>query len=359
MASLLFCPRGLIMDLRKLGRTNLEVTSICLGTMTWGEQNTESDAHEQLDYALGRGINFIDTAEMYPVPGHPKTQGRTENYIGSWIKTRKNRDKFILASKITGRSNMNWCRENDKETRHTPKQINEAIEGSLRRLNTDYIDLYQLHWPDRKIPPFGFHSYRDYDPNDMVPLEDILGTLHRHVEKGNIRHVGLSNEFGWATMKYLELANKNNWPRIVSNQCVYNLIARRFDYDLAEIAMREQVGLLAYSPLAMGFLTGKYDSGVSPVGSRGNLFKDFMGAYWDAENGWRDCNATALKFGLTPTQFALKFVETRKFVTSSIIGATSLKQLIENIDAHDVKWSNEMEKEAHRIHKAYRCPAGR
>jgi len=175
--------------------------------------NSETEAHEQLDYALDRGINFIDTAEMYPVPGEAHTQGRTESYIGSWIAGRKNRDKYVLATKVTGRSGMVWTRDGDDPmTRHTPAQIDEAVEKSLRRLQTDYIDLYQLHWPDRAIPGFGFHSYMDYDAADMVPLEDILGTLVRHVEKGNIRHVGLSNETAWGTMKYLQLAERNNWP---------------------------------------------------------------------------------------------------------------------------------------------------
>ena len=347
------------MELRPLGRTDIKVSSVCLGTMTWGGQNTEAEAHEQLDYALSRGINFIDTAEMYPIPGNPKTQGRTESSIGSWTASRKNRDQFILATKLTGRSGMSWCRDNDEMTRHTPAQIDEAVEKSLKRLKTDYIDLYQLHWPDRAIPPFGFHSYQDYDANDMVPLEDILGALHRHVEKGNIRHIGVSNEFGWATMKYLELADKNGWPRLVSNQSVYSLIARRFDYDRAEIAMREQVGLLAYSPLAMGFLTGKYDGGKAPEGSRGALFESFMGGYWGADEAWLESNKTAKALGLTPAQFALKFVESREFVTSSIIGATTMEQLTENIDAHDITWTKEMEKEAHRIHKTYRCPVGR
>lgn len=347
------------MEFRQLGRTDIKVTSVCLGTMTWGEQNTEAQAHEQLDYALSRGINFIDTAEMYPVPGNPKTQGRTESYIGSWIAARKNRDQYILATKVTGRADIYWARDNEDVTRHTPAQIDEAVEKSLRRLQTDYIDLYQLHWPDRAMPGFGFHSYKDYDADDMMPLEDILGALHRHVEKGNIRHVGVSNETPWATMKYLELAKTNGWPAMVSNQCVYNLIARRFDYGLAEIAMREGVGLLAYSPLAMGLLTGKYDSGTSPEGSRGALFKSFMGEYWNAEEAWRDCNKTAKALGLTPTQFALKFVESREFLTSNIIGATSMAQLKENIDAHDIKWTDDMEKEAHRLHKTYRCPAGR
>ena len=345
------------MELRKLGRTDINVTSVCLGTMTWGNQNSEEEAHEQLDYAIGRGINFIDTAEAYPVPNQAETQGRTEQYIGSWLKMRKNRDSFILATKVAGRSQLTWARDGDVPMiRHTPAQIDEALEKSLKRLKTDYIDLYQLHWPDRGVPGFGFHSYRDYDTADMVPLEDIYGALCRHVEKGNIRHIGLSNEYGWATMKFLDMADRENGPRFVSNQCVYSLVARRFDYERAEIAMREQVGLLAYSPLAMGLLSGKYDDETIPKGSRRDLFPQFLGRYANADASIRDCNETARRLGLTPTEFALKFVETRPFVTSNIIGATSMEQLKANIDAHDISWTDEMEKEAHRIHKTHRSP---
>jgi len=234
------------MELRNLGRTDIKVTSVCLGTMTWGEQNSEAEAHQQLDYALDRGINFIDTAEMYPFPTREETSGRTEAHIGSWIAARKNRDKFILASKIAGRSDSGWRRETADKCRHTPAQIDEAVEKSLKRLKTDYIDLYQLHWPDRDMPGFGFDSYYDYDADDMTPLEDILGGLSRHVEKGNIRHIGVSNETAWGTMKFLEIAVRLGLPRMVSNQCVYSLIARRFDYDRAEIAMRNRSD---YSPI--------------------------------------------------------------------------------------------------------------
>jgi len=346
------------MEFRTLGRTDIKVTSVCLGTMTWGKQNTEVDAHAQLDYALSRGINFIDTAEMYPVPGEAQTQGRTESYIGTWIAERKNRDKYVLATKVAGRSGMVWTRDGDVPmTRHTPAQIDEAVEKSLKRLKTDYIDLYQLHWPDRGIPGFGFHSYQDYDAADMVPLEDILGTLVRHMEKGNIRHIGISNETAWGTMKYLQLAEKNNWPRMVSNQCVYSLVARRFDYERAEIAMRENVGLLAYSPLAMGLLTGKYDDGKVPAGSRVDKFPQFLGRYEIAHEAVKDCNDTARRLGITPTQFALKFVESRAFTTSNIIGATSVAQLKDNIDAHEIIWTDDMDKEARRIQKTYRSPA--
>ena len=346
------------MEFRQLGRTGLKVTSVCLGSMTWGEQNTEAEAHEQLDYALDRGINFIDTAEMYPVPGNPKTQGRTESYIGSWIAQRGRRDDFILATKITGRSGMTWGRDDASETRHSADQIDEAIEKSLRRLQTDYIDLYQLHWPDRAFPAFGFDAYYDYDAQDMIPLEDILEALQRHVDKGNIRHIGVSNETPWAVMRFLHLAETRGWPRIASNQCVYSLTARRFDYGSAEIAMRENVGLLAYSPLAMGYLTGKYADNARPEGSRKSLFEGFMARYNTdmAQRAAQDANETARRLGLTPVQFALKFAESREFVTSSIIGATSMAQLKENIDAHDIIWTKAMETEARRIHKVHRSP---
>lgn len=348
------------MERRKLGRTELEVTSVCLGTMTWGQQNTETEAHEQLDYALGAGINFIDTAEMYPVPGLAETQGRTESYIGSWIKARGKRDDFILASKVVGRSVMTWCRDDVEMVRQTPAQIDEAVEKSLKRLQTDYIDLYQLHWQDRPAvgSGFGFHSYQDYDAADMVPLEDILGALSRHVENGNIRHIGVSNETSWGVMKYLALAEKLGLPRMASIQNVYNLVARRFDYDLAEVAMREDVGLLAYSPLAMGYLTGKYDDGI-PKGSRKDQFGQFLGRYENhgGEACIAACNKAAADLGITPTQFALKFVESREFVTSNIIGATSLSQLKENIDAHNIEWTEAMETAADDIHRRFRSPA--
>lgn len=345
------------MEMRPLGRTGLKVTSLCLGTMTWGQQNSEAEAHEQLDYALGRGINFIDTAEMYSVPADPKTQGSTETYIGSWIKARGKRDDFILATKICGRSEMVWARDDKKMTRHTPAQIDEAIEKSLRRLQTDYIDLYQLHWPDRPIPGFGFHSYKDYSTDDMVALEDILERLNHHVEKGNIRHIGLSNESAWGTMKFLQIADARGWPRMASIQNVYSLVARRFDYAQAEIAMREDVGLLAYSPLGQGYLTGKYENEI-PKGSRKALFGQFLGRYENdgGVEAINACNQAARDLGLTPTQFALKFVESREFVTSNIFGATSMTQLKENIDAHDIEWTSEMEKAASDIHKKYRSP---
>lgn len=347
------------MEKRQLGRTGDMVTSVCLGTMTWGEQNTEAEAHEQLDYAIGEGINFIDTAEMYPVPGRAATQGRTESYIGSWIKARGKRDDVYLATKITGRSGMTWTRASDKvtQTRHTEAQIDEAVENSLKRLQTDYIDLYQLHWPDRALPAFGYHSYHDYDEDEMVPLFDILTTLSKHIKKGNIRHIGVSNESAWGMMKFLQLAEKHNLPRIASIQNIYSLISRRFDYGQAEVALREDVGLLTYSVLCMGYLTGKYEKDI-PKGSRKDLFPEFLSRYNNESTpeAVLACNEAARDLGLTPAQFALKFAESRSFVTSSIIGATSLAQLKDNIDAHNIEWTRDMEKAAHDIHNRYLSP---
>ena len=343
-------------DMRPLGRTGIDVPSVCLGTMTWGEQNTEAEAHAQLDYAVEeRGLDFLDTAEMYPVPGDPDTQGRTEAYIGSWIARRGRRDDLVIATKVVGRSSMTWTRDDVDMCRQTPAQIDEAVEKSLRRLRTDHIDLYQLHWPDRDYPGFGFHAYPDYPTDDMVPLLDILGALDRHIDKGNIRHIGLSNESAWGTMKFLQLADTHGLPRVASIQNVYSLLARRFDYSLAEVAMREDVGLLAYSPLAMGLLTGKYDEG-TPKRSRKGEFPAFLGRYALAEPAWREANQVARDLGITPTQFALKFVETRPFVTSSIIGATDLEQLKENIDAHAITWTDEMEAAATALQEKYRSP---
>ena len=347
------------MEKRELGRTGDMVTSVCLGTMTWGEQNTEAEAHEQLNYAIDRGINFIDVAEMYPVPARAETQGRTEEYIGTWISARKKRDDFYLATKITGRSGMTWTRDGKVGmTRHTKAQIDEAVKKSLKRLQTDYIDLYQLHWPDRPLQGFGFHSYHDYDTNDMESLFDILTALDAHVTAGNIRHIGLSNGSAWGMMKFVELAETHNLPRIASIQNVYSLVARRFDYAQAEIAMREDVGLLPYSILGMGYLTGKYDDGSAPKGSRKDLFPEFLGRYHNdgGLDAIKACNEAARDLGLTPAQFAQKFTEQREFVTSNIIGATTMEQLKDNIDAHDIKWTDEMEKAAHQIHKKYRSP---
>lgn len=347
---------------RELGRTGIKITDICLGTMTWGEQNTEAEGHAQMDYALERGINFFDTAEMYAVPPRPETQGSTERIIGTWFKARGSRDKVVLATKVAGRSPMTWVRGADEArldgglTRLTRKQIDDAVHGSLTRLQTDYIDLYQLHWPDRAIPAFGFHTWRDY-PQDFVPFEEILDALGRHVEKGTIRAIGVSNESPWGVMSFIRASETRGLPRIASIQNAYNLANRVFEYGLAECCMREGVSLLAYSPLGQGYLTGKYRNGALPQGSRKQLFNRLQryerpGA--DAAiAGYLDA---AAEFGVTPTQLALKFCQTREFMGSVIIGATSMAQLKEDLDAFDLVWTDAMEERVNGLHVAHPNP---
>ncbi len=344
------------MQTRPLGRTGLQVSAVGLGTMTWGQQNSEAEGHEQMDYALARGVNFFDAAEMYPVPGRAETQGATERIIGTWFKARKSRDRVILATKVCGRSTMGWCRDAGGKTRLVPEQIDEAVEKSLKRLQTDYIDLYQLHWPDRKLRLFGGHGYVDY-PQDFTPFEVILGALEQHVQKGNIRHVGVSNETAWGVMRYLEEAQARGLPRVASIQNAYNLVNRTFETGLAEISLREDVGLLAYSPLGQGTLTGKYLDGQQPEGARGTLF-DMLGRYQGpgAQQAIAACVACARDHGLSPVQLALKFCDTRPFVTSTLIGATTMEQLKANIDAFDTPWSEELEAAVNVLNAAHRSP---
>lgn len=350
------------MKTRELGRTGIQITDICLGTMTWGEQNDEAEGHRQMDYALERGINFFDTAEMYAVPPRPETQGSTERIIGSWFKARANRDKVVLATKIAGRSPMTWVRGGDEArldggiTRHTRKQIDDAVENSLRRLQTDYIDLYQLHWPDRGYAGFGYHTYRDY-PQDWVPFAEILESLGRHVEKGTIRAIGVSNESPWGVMSFLAASEAKGLPRMASIQNAYNLTNRVYEYGLAEISLREDVSLLAYSPLGQGYLTGKYRNGALPEGSRKQLFNRLQryertGA--DAAiAGYLDL---AAELGVTPVQLALKFCQTREFMGSVIIGATSMTQLKEDLDAFEIVWTDVMEDRVNALHTAHPNP---
>ena len=334
----------------ELGRTGLQVSRVCLGTMTWGSQNSEAEAHAQMDYALERGINFWDTAEMYASPPTPETQGSTERYIGSWFAKSGKRDQVVLASKVAGRSPMAWTRDNDPITRQTRAQIDEAVEKSLKRLQTDYIDLYQLHWPDRAIRVFGGMTFHDY-AQDFEPFEAILEALDAHVKKGNIRHVGVSNESPWGVMRFVAEAEKRGLPRIASIQNAYHLVNRTFEYGLAEIALREQVGLLAYSPLAQGFLTGKYQKGALPAGSRKALYnrgQRYEGPGADrAIQGYLDLAAAQ---GISPVQLALKFVDTRPWTTSTIIGATTMAQLKDDIDAFDLDWSEALEAAVDALH---------
>ena len=344
------------MQYSELGRTGLMVSRVCLGTMTWGEQNTEAEGHAQMDYALGRGINFWDTAEMYAVPPKPETQGATERIIGTWFASRGQRDKVILATKIAGRSPMSWTRDNQSITRHTAEQIDEAVEKSLKRLQTDHIDLYQMHWPDRAIRVFGGMTYQDY-ADDYESFEAILENLDRHVKKGNIRHIGVSNETAYGVMKFAAEAERRGLPRIASIQNAYNLVNRTFEYGLAEIALREQVGLLAYSPLAQGYLTGKYSGGALPPGSRKHLFNRLQryegpGAATAMESYF----ALARELGVRPETLALKFCDTRPFVTSTIIGATSMEQLQICVDAFDMPWTQTISDRVDALHEAQPNP---
>lgn len=351
------------MDMRPLGRTGLDVSLVCLGTMTWGEQNTEAEGHAQMDFALDRGVNFFDTAEMYAVPPRPETQGRTEEIIGSWFAARGTRDRVILATKIAGRSPMAWVRGANPElldgglTRHTRKQVDHAVENSLRRLKTDYIDLYQLHWPDRGYMGFGYQVWRDY-PNDWVAFEEILESLDRHVQKGSIRHIGVSNESPWGVMRFVAAAEAKGLPRMASIQNAYNLLNRTFETGgLAEVALREDVGLLAYSPLGQGFLTGKYRGGALPQGSRKQLFnrlQRYEGP--NADLAVERYAALAEAHGVSLTALALKFCATRQFMTSVIIGATSMAQLEEDMAAFDLPWTDALADGVDDIHKAIPNP---
>ena len=337
---------------RPLGRTGEFVTNCCLGTMTWGEQNSEAEGHAQMDYALDRGVSFWDTAEMYAVPPRAETQGRTEEIIGTWFRKTGRRDEVFLATKICGLSKNTWSRDGDVEwTRQTKEQIDEAVEKSLKRLQTDRIDLYQLHWPDRPVALFGGKLDPKAYTYPFEPFEEILDHLSTHVTAGRIRYVGLSNETPYGVMRFLEESNARSLPRMQSIQNCYNLVSRKFEEGLDEIALREGVGLLAYSPLAQGYLTGKYRGGALPDGSRKALFnrlqryegpraEETIDAYLDL----------AAKFELDPAQMAIKFCDTRDFTTSTIIGATSMDQLKTCIDAFDLKWTSELDTEINGLH---------
>lgn len=337
---------------RELGRTGETVTSCCLGTMNWGQQNTEAEGHAQMDYALERGVTFWDTAEIYAAPPKAETQGTTERIIGTWLQKSGKRDEVFLATKLCGRSKNTWTREADVEwTRQTRAQVDEAVEKSLKRLQTEHIDLYQLHWPDRPVGLFGAKMDPKLYGTSYEAFEDILGHLNRHVEAGRIRYLGLSNETPYGVMRFLAESAARGLPRMQSIQNVYNLVSRKFEEGLDEIALREQVGLLAYSPLAQGYLTGKYRGGALPEGSRKQLFnrlQRYEGPRADeAISSYLDL---AAEFGVDPTQFAIKFCDTRPFVTSTIIGATTMDQLKTCIDAFDLDWTEEMENRVTALH---------
>ena len=337
---------------RPFGRTGELVTNCCLGTMTWGEQNTEGEGHAQMDYALERGVSFWDTAEMYAVPPKPETQGRTEEIIGTWFQKTGRRDDVFLATKICGLSRNTWSRDGDVEwTRQTKAQIDEAVEKSLKRLQTDRIDLYQLHWPDRPVGLFGAKIDAKAYTYPFEPFEDILAHLNSHVEAGRIRYVGVSNETPYGVMRFLAESAARGLPRMQSIQNCYNLVSRTFEEGLDEIALREGVGLLAYSPLAQGYLTGKYRDGALPDGSRKALFNRLQRYEGPrAEETINEYLDLASKFEVDPAQMAIKFCDTREFTTSTIIGATSMEQLRTCIDAFDLNWSEELDTEINELH---------
>jgi aryl-alcohol dehydrogenase-like predicted oxidoreductase len=344
------------MQYATLGQSDLEVSRVCLGTMTFGTQNSEADAHQQLDFALAQGINFIDTAEMYSVPPNAESYGKTETYIGSWLK-RQARDKIILATKIAGPGrSMKWIR--DGEQAFNRKNIRAAIEASLQRLQTDYVDLYQLHWPDRNTPLFGQYHFDPEKERDFVPLAETLTALAELVKEGRVRYVGLSNETPWGVMQFLHLAEKHNLPRLVSVQNAYNLLNRTWEMGLAEIGFRENVGLLAYSPLAFGLLSGKYLADAQARG-RLTLFQGFAQRYSkvNVQPAVEAYAALARRHGMTPTRLALAFVASRRFVASTIIGATTIEQLREDIDGCAGTLPEEVIKEIEALHLRYCNPA--
>ncbi|MFC0217359.1 aldo/keto reductase [Pseudochelatococcus lubricantis] len=342
------------MQYRKLGRTDLTVPSITLGTMTWGEQNTQEEGHAQLDYAFERGINFLDTAELYAIPPRAGTQGSTERIIGNWFQARGNRDKVVLATKVVGRSPNTWFRDDGATTELSRKQIFEAVDKSLGRLQTDYIDLYQLHFPDRAVPVFGSVPTVFRDTRGEVqenPIPETLDALDDLVKAGKVRYIGVSNESPWGLMTFLHHAEVRGQARVQSIQNAYSLVNRVFETGLAEIALREQVGLLAYSPLAQGYLTGKYRNGALPEGSRKRLF-DRLQRYETpgAESAIDAYLDLAAELGIDPAQLAIAFVHSRSFVTSTIIGATSIAQLKADIDAADIDITPEIEERINTIH---------
>ncbi len=345
------------MQHRPLGRTGIEVSALALGTMTFGEQNTETDAHAQLDRALAAGIDFIDTAEMYPVPPKADTQGRTESYIGSWLAARHCRDRVIVATKVAGPGDwINWLRGGGH--RLDRRNIEAALEASLHRLRTDYVDLYQLHWPDRETNFFGKLGFSPAQDDQSVPLLETLDVLGDLVKAGKVRAVGVSNETPWGLMCYLALAEQHGLPRMASIQNPYSLLNRSFEIGLAEIAIREQCGLLAYSPLGFGVLSGKYLAGQRPAGARLTLFERFN-RYSNPESDRATARYVELarRHGLDPAQMALAWVTSRPFTTANIIGATTLEQLDANIGSVGLSLSDEVTAEIEAIHQEQPNPA--
>ena len=338
------------MQYRRLGRTDIQVSVICLGTMTFGEQNSEAEAHDQLSFAAERGINFIDTAELYAVPVKPATQGLTETYIGSWLKRRQDRDKLVIATKVAGPGA--WVKHLRGGPRLNAEHINQAIEASLKRLQTDYVDLYQVHWPGRNTNFFGRLGYTPAPDPDDISIEETLSALSGLVAAGKVRTIGISNETPWGAMRYLAAAQSLGLERVVSIQNPYNLLNRSFETGLAEIAHREQVGLLAYSPLGFGVLSGKYLDDSWPQGARLTRWRQYFPRYISdqAVTVTRRYVRLAREHDISPAHMALAFVNSRPFLTANIIGATTLEQLEENINSIQVELSDALLESIEAIH---------
>ena len=343
------------MNYKKLGNIDLKVSTICLGTMTWGEQNTQEEGFQQMDYALDQGVNFWDTAEIYSVPPKPETFGHTEIIVGNWFKKTKKRNKVILATKVAGPM-RSYVRGGGNQ--YGLKNITEALEGSLKRLQTDYIDLYQLHWPERNTNMFGRLGYEHNDNDEWNKFEDVLGNLKKFIDAGKVRNIGLSNETPWGTIKFLEISKEKNLPRIMSVQNPYNLLNRSYEVGLAEISIREKIGLLAYSPLASGYLSGKYRNKQMPKNSRITLDPKFWSRY-DKPNTSVAVDAyfeIAKKYNINLAQMSLKFCEIQPFMTSVIIGATTMEQLKTDIESVNLKLTDEIIKEINEVQKTYPNP---
>tara|TARA_B100001250_G_scaffold395216_1_gene399899 strand:- start:431 stop:1468 length:1038 start_codon:yes stop_codon:yes gene_type:complete len=344
------------MKFKKLGTTNIDVSLICLGTMTWGTQNSEKDAFEQMDYSVDQGINFFDTAEIYSVPPTSDSYGKTEKMIGNWFEKRKIREKIILASKVAG-PGCDWIRGG--ENNYTEKKIGEAIDGSLKRLKTDYIDLYQLHWPERSTNTFGRREFTlNENEREWNDFENTLKALETFIKKGKIRYIGMSNETPYGLSKYLGLSKNKNLPRMMSVQNPYSLVNRTYEVGMSEISIREKCGLLVYYPLAAGALSGKYRNGQMPKNARMTLFKG-----WErminplAMKAYEEYYKLAKENNITMVQLAQAFVNSRPFVTSNIIGATTMEQLKENIASINVKFTEEMMEKINLIHNNNPNPA--
>ena len=346
------------MDYRPLGRSGIDVSAVCLGSMTWGEQNSEAEGHGQMDLAFDHGVNFIDVAEMYSTPVKAETYGRSEEVIGSWMAARGNRDKVVLATKIVGPSDgFPWIRNG--ETRFTRRHIVEALEASLKRLRTDYVDLYQLHWPDRSTNTFGKLGFTPNPDESMTPIEETLAALEEVVASGKVRSVGLSNETPWGTMKFLSLAEAGKGPRMASVQNPYSLLNRSYEAGMAEVSIREDCGLLAYAPLAAGALSGKYLGGARPEGARMTLYPQntrYMKP--EGEAAVAAYAEVARKHGIGLVEMSHAWVVSRPFVTSSIVGATSNEQLMQALKAAEITLPPEVIEDLEEVHKShtYPCP---